>query len=113
MENSIIITLCVGLLGLIYIFNYFYTKGFNLTLDIVIFMLLIAGLIFHRTPIQYIRAFSDSTKSASGILLQFPFYAGIMGMMIGQIVKDFHLEELFRISLLAFQTKRLSRSLLF
>ncbi len=57
MENSIIITLCVGLLGLIYIFNYFYTKGFNLTLDIVIFMLLIAGLIFHRTPIQYIRAF--------------------------------------------------------
>ncbi|PDM37872.1 hypothetical protein CMV37_11285 [Bacillus cereus] len=37
MENSIIITLCVGLLGLIYIFNYFYTKGFNLTLDIVIF----------------------------------------------------------------------------
>ncbi|WP_049119162.1 TIGR00366 family protein, partial [Bacillus cereus] len=58
MENSIIITLCVGLLGLIYIFNYFYTKGFNLTLDIVIFMLLIAGLIFHRTPIQYIRAFS-------------------------------------------------------
>lgn len=67
MENSIIITLCIGLLGLIYIFNYFYTKGFNLTLDIVIFMLLIAGLIFHRTPIQYIRAFSDSTKSASGI----------------------------------------------
>ncbi len=57
MENSIIITLCVGLLGLIYIFNYFYTKGFNLTLDIVIFMLLIAGLVFHRTPIQYIRAF--------------------------------------------------------
>ena len=69
MENSIIITLCVGLLGLIYIFNYFYTKGFNLTLDIVIFMLLIAGLIFHRTPIQYIRAFSDSTK----VLLVFYF----------------------------------------
>ena len=62
MENSIIITLCVGLLGLIYIFNYFYTKGFNLTLDIVIFMLLIAGLIFHRTPIQYIRAFQTLRK---------------------------------------------------
>ncbi|MGQ0452727.1 TIGR00366 family protein [Bacillus sp. SS-TM] len=36
-----------------------------------------------QCAIQYIRAFSDSTKSASGILLQFPFYAGIMGMMIG------------------------------
>ena len=82
MENSIIITLCVGLLGLIYIFTTFIRKVLTL-LDIVIFMLLIAGLIFHRTPIQYIRAFSDSTKSASGILLQFPFYAGIMGMMIG------------------------------
>ncbi len=83
MENSIWITICIGLLGIIYMIHYFSTKGFNLTLDIVIFILLIAGLIFHRTPIQYIRAFSESTKSASGILLQFPFYAGIMGMMMG------------------------------
>ncbi|MDM5186228.1 TIGR00366 family protein [Bacillus sp. DX4.1] len=51
-ENSIWITICIGLLGLIYIVHYFSTKGFNLTLDIVIFMLLIAGLIFHRTPIM-------------------------------------------------------------
>lgn len=83
MENSIWITICIGLLGIIYMIHYFSTKGFNLTLDIVIFILLIAGLIFHRTPIRYIRAFSESTKSASGILLQFPFYAGIMGMMMG------------------------------
>lgn len=83
MENSVWITAFIGLLGIIYIIHFFSTKGFNLTLDIVIFMLLIAGLIFHKTPIQYIRAFSQSTKSAADILLQFPFYAGIMGMMVG------------------------------
>lgn len=83
MENSVWITAFIGLLGIIYIIHYFSTKGFNLTLDIVIFMLLIAGLLFHKTPIQYMRAFSQSTKSAADILLQFPFYAGIMGMMVG------------------------------
>lgn len=47
MENSIIIIFCVGLLGFIYIFNYFYMKGFNFIFDIVIFMLLIVGFIFY------------------------------------------------------------------
>ncbi|CAM4276734.1 short-chain fatty acid transporter [Bacillus manliponensis] len=83
LENSMWVTVLIGLLGIIYIVHFFSTKGFSLTLDIVIFMLLIAGLIFHKTPIQYIRAFSRSTKSSADILLQFPFYAGIMGMMVG------------------------------
>ncbi|WP_369903259.1 short-chain fatty acid transporter [Bacillus manliponensis] len=83
LENSMWVTVLIGLLGIIYIVHFFSTKGFSLTLDIVIFMLLIAGLIFHKTPIQYIRAFSQSTKSSADILLQFPFYAGIMGMMVG------------------------------
>jgi short-chain fatty acids transporter len=42
---------------------------------------LILGIIFNRTPIGYVRAINDAAKSAGGIILQFPFYAGIMGMM--------------------------------
>ena len=44
---------------------------------------LFAGLILHGTPRAYLRAIAEGTRGASGIILQFPFYAGIMGMMSG------------------------------
>ncbi len=74
MENSIIITLCVGLLGLIYIFNYFYTKGFNLTLDIVIFMLLIVRTYFppHSDSV-YSRFFQTLRKVPLAFYFNFRF----------------------------------------
>ena len=80
-ENSRIISYLVGLAGVIYIIYYFATKGLNLNLDIFNFLFLIAGIILHRTPIRYVRAITTATPGASGIILQFPFYAGIMGMI--------------------------------
>ena len=81
LENSSIISYLVGLAGVIYIIYYFATKGVSLNLNIFNFIFLIAGLILHRTPIRYVRAISTATPGASGIILQFPFYAGIMGMI--------------------------------
>ncbi|MFR5702415.1 MAG: TIGR00366 family protein [Eubacterium ramulus] len=43
---------------------------------------LILGIAFHKTPIGYVRAITESAESAGGIILQFPFYAGIQGMMV-------------------------------
>ena len=80
-ENSRVISYLVGLAGVIYIIYYFATKGLNLNLDIFNFLFLIAGIILHRTPIRYVRAITTATPGASGIILQFPFYAGIMGMI--------------------------------
>ena len=42
----------------------------------------ICGIAFHKTPISYVRAITESAESAGGIILQFPFYAGIQGMMV-------------------------------
>ncbi len=81
LENSWIISYVVGLAGVIYIIYYFATKGVSLNLNIFNFIFLIAGIILHRTPIRYVRAISTATPGASGIILQFPFYAGIMGMI--------------------------------
>lgn len=36
----------------------------------------------HKSPIKYVRAVNEGIKTCGGIVLQFPFYAGIMGMMI-------------------------------
>lgn len=83
LENSVILSLIVVILGLVYLFYHFSTNGFDLNLNIVNLIFLVLGVAFHKTPIQYSQAIGEAIKGAGGILLQFPFYAGIMGMMTG------------------------------
>lgn len=85
LENSPIPSILIAAGGLVYLVNYFMTFGFNLTLNIVNFIFLVLGIIFHKTPINYVRAITEATKGSAGIILQFPFYAGIMGMMIFKV----------------------------
>ena len=80
-ENSIVLAMIVVVVGLVYTVRFF-MKGGALSLDIVNFIFLILGLLFHRTPIAYVRAVEKSVKTCGGIVLQFPFYAGLMGMMV-------------------------------
>ncbi len=81
LEHSMIISIIVGIMGLIIVVWYFATKGFKLNLNIVNFTFLSVGILLHRTPINYVNAITAGTKGCSGIILQFPFYSGIMGMM--------------------------------
>lgn len=82
MENSPVLSVIIGILGLGYIIYYFSTKGFALNLDIVNFIFMFLGILFHGTPRRYLNALLEAIKGAGGIVLQFPFYAGIMGMMV-------------------------------
>lgn len=83
LENSRIISLITGIFGIVYIVYYFSTNGFDLNLDILNFIFLILGMIFHQTPRRFIKAVGEAVKGSAGIILQFPFYSGIMGMMVG------------------------------
>lgn len=83
MENSPILSILIGAMGLAFIINYFVDNGFNLNLDIVNFMFLFLGIILHGTPRKFLDAIIVATRGTAGIVLQFPFYAGIMGMMTG------------------------------
>ena len=80
-ENSIVLALIIGVVCVNYSVMYF-VKGGSLGLNIVIFIFLVLGLLFHKTPIAYVKAINKSVTTAGGIVLQFPFYAGIMGMMV-------------------------------
>ena len=80
-ENSVIMSAFISIAGIIYLAFYFVNNGFNLSLNIVNLIFLILGITFHKTPIKYVKAISIATKNAAGIILQFPFYAGIMAMM--------------------------------
>lgn len=83
LENSSAISIILGLLGLFVIYQHFSKHGFSLSLNIVNFMFLTIGIILHGTPRRFIDAFGAAVKGSAGIILQFPFYAGIMGMMTG------------------------------
>jgi short-chain fatty acids transporter len=83
MENSKIIWGIIAVMGFAYIVYHFMTKGFDLNLNIVNFIFMFVGILLHGTLRKYIDAVIEAAKGASGIILQFPFYAGIMGMMTG------------------------------
>jgi short-chain fatty acids transporter len=83
MENSPLFSMIIGLMGLVYVVYYFYSSGFALNLNIVNFIFLFCGILLHGTPRRFLDAIATASKSAAGIILQFPFYAGIMGMMTG------------------------------
>ncbi|MEY8848508.1 short-chain fatty acid transporter [Psychroserpens sp. XS_ASV72] len=68
-------------MGMTYIIHHFYTKGFELNFNIMIFIFLIVGMILHKTPMRYVIAMKRSSSNISGVIYQYPFYAGIMGIM--------------------------------
>ena len=82
LNNSAILQLIIALMGLIYIFYHFIKNGFDLNFNIMIFIFLIAGLLLHKTPLRYSISMQRASKNISGILFQYPFYAGIMGIML-------------------------------
>ncbi|TDM07015.1 short-chain fatty acid transporter [Macrococcus lamae] len=80
-ENSMILSLVAALLGFSYVIWHFATKGFDLNLDIVNLIFLFAGFLLHKTPRNYIDATEEAVKGVAPILIQFPFYGGLMAMM--------------------------------
>ncbi|WP_282043365.1 short-chain fatty acid transporter [Winogradskyella flava] len=82
LNNAGWLQISVAVLGLIYIVYHFATKGFDLNFNIMIFIFLIVGMLLHVTPMRYSIAMKRASSNISGILFQYPFYAGIMGIMI-------------------------------
>jgi short-chain fatty acids transporter len=83
LENSRIVSMLVSALGLIFLIAYFVKNGFKLNLDIVNFGFLFLGILLHGTPRKFLDAMNEAVKATAGIVVQFPFYAGIIGMMTG------------------------------
>jgi short-chain fatty acids transporter len=84
LDNSRIISLAIGGIGLVYLISYFIkSASFDLNLNIVIMIFLVLGIFAQKTPGNYSSAVQNAIKTAGGITLQFMFYAGIMGMMKG------------------------------
>ena len=81
LNNSMLLSGITALLGLGYLFIKIVLKGGTLDLNNVIMLFMFLGIVLHKTPIKYVKAVNKAASSSAGILLQFPFYAGIMGIM--------------------------------
>lgn len=82
LENSVILAQLVGLMGIAFLVWYFVAGQSSLNLNIVNFAFLFLGIVLHGRPSRFLAAVHEGVKGAGGIVIQFPFYAGIMAMMI-------------------------------
>lgn len=73
--------LVVGGLGLTFLVRYVREHGFDLNHNVVNCTFLMLGMALHRSPVEYARAIAQSVRGVSGVVLQFPFYGGILAVM--------------------------------
>ena len=81
LENSKALGLLVGFAGLAYLTNYFVSGG-GLNLNIVNTLFLFLAIVLHGTPRNVLHSLQQAVQGGSGIVIQFPFYAGIMAVMV-------------------------------
>jgi short-chain fatty acids transporter len=82
LETSRWVTMVFGVLGLLYLISY-YAGGGLLNINLVIYSFLVAGLLLVPNVRVYVEHLMGGAKAAYGIILQFPFYGAIMGIMTG------------------------------
>ena len=83
LDNSILLAQSVGIMGLVFSGYYFLVSAGTLNLNIVNFMFLFLGIMLHGRPSRFLAAIGDAARGSGGIIVQFPFYAGLMGMIVG------------------------------
>ncbi|MCG7535798.1 TIGR00366 family protein [Pseudoalteromonas sp. OOF1S-7] len=82
LEHSALLGIAVGLLGCGYLLYYFVAANGTLNLNSVIALFLFLAILLHRTPANVLHSLQEAIKGGAGIAIQFPFYAGIMAVMV-------------------------------
>jgi short-chain fatty acids transporter len=73
----------IGATGMAWLAWHFATHGLALTLDVLNFAFLMLGILLHRNPASLLAAAEGGAGLLSGVVLQFPFYAGMYGVIQG------------------------------
>jgi short-chain fatty acids transporter len=81
LETSPMLSWLVGLGALAYLVQYF-AGGGGLTLNTVNLLFLTLAILLHGSPRRLLISLNEAVKGGAGIVIQFPFYAGIMAVMV-------------------------------
>jgi|TARA_B100000700_G_scaffold237891_1_gene264228 short-chain fatty acids transporter len=82
LENSRALAWLVGIPGLLFLLDHFVLRGGGLNLNVINFLFLFLAIVLHRTPRRLLASLQEAIKGGAGIVIQFPFYAGIMAIMV-------------------------------
>jgi short-chain fatty acids transporter len=91
LEHSPLLTWIIVSLGVAYLVRYFIQAGEPLNainLNILNLAFLLAGFLLHRTPARLMHAVQAATPAVWGVILQFPFYAAIAGVITATHLND-------------------------
>jgi short-chain fatty acids transporter len=88
LENSKVLAGIIVFVFLVTMIYWFGAKGFLAGLDLnsVNYIFIMIGFALYLNPVAYMRAITRAAGATAGIILQFPFYAGIMGLMKYSVV---------------------------
>ncbi|TMN92189.1 short-chain fatty acid transporter [Pseudoalteromonas phenolica] len=81
LEHSKLLGMLIGSLGCGYMGYYFIALGGGLNLNSVIGLFLFLAILLHQTPANLLKSLQEAVNGGAGIIIQFPFYAGIMAIM--------------------------------
>ncbi len=83
LEYNGILTFAVSIIAFLYIFQVLRSKGPLSVLDLNTynFLFIMMGMLLHWRPRAFLKAVAASVPAATGVLIQFPFYAGIFGIV--------------------------------
>ncbi|ARS52318.1 short-chain fatty acid transporter [Kushneria konosiri] len=82
LEYSRLIPLTLGVIALLWLADHFITGG-GVNINTVILGFFALGLLFSRHTREYITFCTGGSRTAYGIIMQFPFYAAMMGVISG------------------------------
>jgi short-chain fatty acids transporter len=83
LEYFPLLSIVIGLIGFGYLARVLAARGPLAALDLnsYNFLFLMAGLLLHWRPRSFTRAVNRAVPATSGVLIQFPFYGGIFGIV--------------------------------
>lgn len=95
-ERNPLLTIAIVALMLAFLGQQIAAKGLASAIDLNNFNLLFLalGMLLHWRPRAFLRAAANATPATAGVLVQFPFYAGILGIISKTAIQP-TLSELF------------------
>lgn len=81
LERAWALNLIVAAAGVAYLAGVWSKNGFALDINSVIFIFFLLGLLLHWRPIAYVGAVNRAARITGPLLIQYPLYGGIMGIM--------------------------------
>jgi short-chain fatty acids transporter len=81
LDNAWLFNLFLVALGIFALITVWRHSGFSLDLNSVIVLLLLGGLTLHWRPSAYIAAVKHAARISGSLILQYPLYGGLMGII--------------------------------